>query len=135
MSAVLERIADGKGTLLAVVVRQESAPTETTFVTEPNATLQVGFVVYPEGGAVARHSHTQITRTIIGMSEVLLVRSGRCIVDVYDDARSLVGSSELEAGDVLLLMAGGHGFRMLEDTVLLEVKQGPYVGVDEKERF
>jgi hypothetical protein len=135
VSTVLERIEDGSGKLLAVVVRRASAPAATTFVTESDATLQVGFVVYPEGGAVAKHSHTPITRTITGMSEVLLVRSGRCIVDVYDDDRSLVGSRELDAGDVLLLMAGGHGFRMLEDTVLLEVKQGPYAGVDEKERF
>jgi hypothetical protein len=41
----------------------------------------------------------------------------------------------LETGDIILLVAGGHGFRCLEDTVLLEIKQGPYTGLVEKEAF
>ena len=56
-------------------------------------------------------------------------------MDLYDEERRHVATRELRAGDVILIAAGGHGFRMLEDTVLLEVKQGPYVGLDEKERF
>jgi hypothetical protein len=56
-------------------------------------------------------------------------------MEVYNDERGLVATRELCAGDIMLMVGGGHGFRMLEDTVLLEVKQGPYTGVDEKERF
>ena len=48
---------------------------------------------------------------------------------------TLIATRELATGDVMLMVGGGHGFRMLEDTVLLEVKQGPYTGVAEKERF
>ena len=48
---------------------------------------------------------------------------------------ALVATRELLPGDIMLMVGGGHGFRMLEDTVLLEVKQGPYTGLDEKERF
>ena len=60
---------------------------------------------------------------------------GRCEMDVYDDERHLVSTHELGPGDVILMVAGGHGFRMLEDTTLLEVKQGPYTGLEEKIRF
>jgi hypothetical protein len=56
-------------------------------------------------------------------------------MDIYDDDRRLVATRELRKGDIMLMVGGGHGFRMLEDTVLLEVKQGPYTGLDEKERF
>ena len=72
---------------------------------------------------------------IRGTSEVLIVRRGRCEVDIYNDERQIVATRELRLGDVMIMVGGGHGFRMLEDTVLLEVKQGPYTGVDEKERF
>jgi hypothetical protein len=49
--------------------------------------------------------------------------------------KETVATRELREGDILLLVDGGHGFRMLEDTVFVEIKQGPYTGLDEKERF
>ena len=70
-----------------------------------------------------------LERSLVGTSEVLIVRSGRCEMDVYDDDRALVTTRELVAGDVVVIFAGGHGFRMLEDTTFLEVKQGPYTGL------
>jgi hypothetical protein len=65
-----------------------------------------------------------------------VVQKGRCEVDVYDDTRTVVATRELEAGDILIAVRGGHGFRVVEDTVLLEIKQGPYPGHgSDKERF
>ena len=76
-----------------------------------------------------------IERHSVGTSEVLVIKSGRCLIDIYDDGQQLIATRELCVGDVVLMVAGGHGFRMVEDTVLLEIKQGPYTGLDEKERF
>ena len=42
---------------------------------------------------------------------------------------------ELKAGDSLLLTGGGHGFDVLEECQLIEVKQGPYLGMDDKVKF
>jgi mannose-6-phosphate isomerase-like protein (cupin superfamily) len=120
---------------LAYIIRAEMAPGKTTFLTPSELNLQVGFVVYPAGGEVARHLHRPLERHIVGTSEVLVVKEGRCQMDIYDDDRRLVATRELRKGDIMLMVGGGHGFRMLEDTVLLEVKQGPYTGLDEKERF
>lgn len=129
----VEVIARGDA-ILAYVVRRAS-PTSTTFVTDPDAALQVGFVVYPAGGSIQRHVHVPVRRELTTTSEVLVVQQGACKVDFYDDERAFVASRTVAAGDVLVLLAGGHGFEMLEDTTLLEVKQGPYGGLDEKERF
>ncbi|MBA3672121.1 MAG: hypothetical protein H0W68_08895 [Gemmatimonadaceae bacterium] len=129
----VEQIASA-GQLLAIIIRVAVAPAATTFVTAVELEQQVGFVVYPAGGIVPRHLHPPLPRQTSGTSEVIVVKHGRCELDVYDGARSLVATRELAAGDVMLLVAGGHGFRMLEDTVLLEVKQGPYVA-SEKEAF
>ncbi len=130
----MEIIADGDRAL-AYIVRASFVPPGTTFVTPPEFTQQVGFVVYPEGGTVPRHHHLPLERAITGTPEVIVVRSGRCLLDVYSDAQQLVASLELGAGDVMIMIGGGHGFRMLEDTVLLEVKQGPYTGLSEKVTF
>lgn len=124
----------GPSGLLALVIRNAS-PSETTFVTPAELNLQVGFVVYPDGGEVPRHKHEMLKRDIEGTNEVLVVREGACVTTIYDDEGNAVRELELAAGDVIVLISGGHGFRMLADTTFLEVKQGPYPGVDEKVRF
>ena len=130
----LERI-HSEGVALAYIIRLAMKPDKTTFLTPSDFNFQLGIVVYPAGGAVAPHLHRPLERRIIGTSEVLLVKKGRCEIDIYNSKRELVATRELNEGDLVLTINGGHGFRMLEDTVLLEVKQGPYSGVDEKERF
>jgi hypothetical protein len=133
MEFIEEVFSDGK--LLAFVVRNELSPNATTFVTPSDLNLQLGFVVYPNGGQVLRHMHLPIERTIYSTTEIVHVKQGHCIMDIYDDQRKLVTSVELKIGDTVLMIGGGHGFRMLEDTVLLEIKQGPYSGIQEKVRF
>jgi hypothetical protein len=120
---------------LAVIISREFEPMATQFITPPQGVQQVGFVKYPQGGTIARHFHTPLERHLVGTPETLLVRSGKVEVSLYDDEQALVARRILEVGDVLVLLGGGHGFEMLEDTVLLEVKQGPYTGLVEKARF
>jgi len=130
----VERIYWGE-TCLAYIIRAELNPEKTTFLTPPDYKQQVGYIVYPAGGEIQRHIHRSLERHLIGTSEVLVVKKGRCEIDTYNDERKLVATRELREGDLMIMVSGGHGFRMLEDSVLLEVKQGPYTGEDEKERF
>ena len=123
------------GTVIAHIVRAEKTARNTEFITAPHDKQQVGFIVYPAGGEIQRHTHRPIERRVVGMSEVLLVRKGLVEVDFYTDARTYIDTRTLRPGDLVVLVAGGHGFRCLEDTVLLEIKQGPYIGQNEKERF
>jgi hypothetical protein len=67
--------------------------------------------------------------------EVLFIKSGKVRVDFYDDEKKYIESRVLVSGDVILLAFGGHGFEMLEDSEIIEVKQGPYVGEKDKTRF
>jgi len=130
----VERIGD-RGRSLACIIHAEFQPDATEFVTPDDFTQQVGFVVHEAGQEIARHKHRPIDRCIVGTGEVLIVRKGRCEVDLYNESGALISTRELRTGDILILVCGGHGFRMLEDTVLLEVKQGPYTGLAEKEFF
>jgi hypothetical protein len=128
-------VIEANGEKIAYVIRAAARPERTTFVTADEATMQAGFVVYPASGEVARHVHLPIQRSLVGTAEAIYIREGRCLVDLYDSQRRHVTTVTLDRGDIVVLLAGGHGFRMLEDTVLFEIKQGPYTGLDEKERF
>ncbi|HEX9114521.1 MAG TPA: hypothetical protein VGA61_00510 [Anaerolineae bacterium] len=120
---------------LAYVIHGGSLPDRTTFLTPPEFKQQVGYVVYPAGGEVIRHLHLPLERNLVGTSEVLLVLKGHTYFDIYDDEQNLVATRELFQGDMMLMVGGGHGFRMIEDTVFLEIKQGPYLDREEKQRF
>jgi hypothetical protein len=133
MEPVETIVSDGR--VLAYIVRSEMKPARTTFMTPEDLSFQVGFIVYPQNSEIPRHVHKPIQRTLHTTSEVLLVKQGRCEVDFFTDQKQLVTTREMRTGDLLLLVGGGHGFRVFEDTVLLEIKQGPYTGLDEKERF
>jgi hypothetical protein len=124
-----------QGQALTYIIRAKPLPEKTTFLTPAEFKQQVGFVVYPAGGEVKRHMHLPLERHLVGTSEVLIVRQGHCLMDIYNDDRELVATRELSTGDVMLMVGGGHGFRMLEDTIFLEVKQGPFLPVAEKELF
>ena len=121
--------------LLCIIVKAPTYLERTTFVTPENLNLQVGFVVYKAGDEVPRHYHNEIERTVSSTSEVINVRVGSCNVQIYDDSQNLVADRRLDVGDIVIFVGGGHGFRMNKDTVLSEVKQGPYIGIDEKTNF
>ena len=120
---------------IATLIRSGFAPRETTFVTPDSYYQQAGFVVYPGGGAVRRHVHLPVQRYLVGTPETLIVVRGRLEIDLYGLDKSSLGTWELRCHDIMLLVAGGHGLRFLEDTTLLEIKQGPYTGLAEKEMF
>ena len=67
--------------------------------------------------------------------EVLYIKSGKVRVDFYDNNQNYIQSTVVKTGDVILLSDGGHGFKMLENSEMIEVKQGPYCGERDKVRF
>jgi hypothetical protein len=117
---------------LAYIMRAAMQPAKTTFLTLPQFKRQIGFVVYPQGGEVAPHVHFDLERHLVGSSEVLLIQRGPCSVDIYYNERELVATRELQTFDILIMVRDGHGFRMLEDTVFVEMKQGPYLDAHEE---
>jgi len=131
----MEFIKTEDNVLTSIIIRRDFTPNETTFVTSPNLAQQVGFVVYPAGGVIKRHIHKNVDRQNISSSEALIVRQGRLEIDIYDQNRNLLATRQLQAGDFVLMVSGGHGFRILEAAILLEVKLGPYAGPADKELF
>jgi mannose-6-phosphate isomerase-like protein (cupin superfamily) len=131
---MIDRIVH-EGRELALIVRREFRCDGIEFFTPGTYSQQIGYMNRPEGYVIAPHVHNPVAREVQYTKEVLLVRSGRVRVDFYSDAQEYLESTVLEAGDVILLSYGGHGFEMLEPTEMIEVKQGPYAGDEDKTRF
>ncbi len=134
-SSPVDIIASDAGVPLAYIVDPHWQPAETTFMTPGDFSLQMGMIVYGAGQDIPAHVHLPITRQVEGTNECIVVRKGRCRVTIYDSQRNFVAERDLEEGAIILLLGGGHGFHLYEDTILFEVKQGPYAGNMDKERF
>jgi hypothetical protein len=130
----IEIINDDKGPV-AYFVNRNWQPKETQFLTPDDFGQQMGMIVYGKGEHIEPHVHLPITRKVHGTTECIVVKSGSCYVDIYSNSKEILVSRLLKEGDIVLLLGGAHGFRMIEDTILFEVKQGPYAGDADKERF
>ena len=134
--AGLERVSDGEtGAELALVIRANFSQPGINFVTTDESVHQLGVLKWPKGHLIDAHVHKPMCRAIDSTQEVLFIRSGRVRVDLYREDRRYHSSLELGAGDVIFLVSGGHGFEILDDADIVEVKQGPYKGEGEKTRF
>jgi hypothetical protein len=131
----LEQYRDAKGELLAMILRRSFRGGKYNFFTPDDFPLQMGTSFYAAGELIQPHVHLAHVRTIESVNEFLLVQSGRLELTLYTKDRDPVTTVELQAGDALLLTSGGHGFRVLEPTQLIEVKQGPYLGMDDKVKW
>ena len=120
---------------VAVIIRKSYRAEKTTFISEPDDLLQLGHILYRAGSAITPHIHNNIERKILGTPEVLIVQKGKMKTTFYNNKKEPKEDVVLNKGDVIILLSGGHGFEMIEDTVLMEIKQGPYLGELDKERF
>jgi len=120
---------------LALIIRNSFKREGIEFFTPDSYSQQIGYMNRPVGYIIPPHVHNPVVREVQYTKEVLLIKSGKLRVDFYSELQEYLESTILEAGDVILLAYGGHGFEMLEPTEIIEVKQGPYAGEQDKTRF
>lgn len=131
---MIRRVFDGKD-LLGIVVRASFQEPGIHFLTPNDFSQQVGYMRHPPGKLIDAHFHNKVAREVFYTQEVLYLRSGKLRVDFYDNTQQYVESHVLNAGDLVLLTSGGHGFEVLEEVDMIEIKQGPWAGDRDKTRF
>jgi len=131
---MIEEIKD-ESTLYAIIIRHAYSKEGIHFFTPPEFSQQLAYMARPAGYTIAPHIHRRVAREVFYTQEVLFIKSGKVKISFYDDEQKLICARVLEAGDVIMLATGGHGFEMLEPTEIIEVKQGPYTGDQDKVRF
>ncbi len=121
--------------LIAVIMRSNHHEDGVSFITPPEASIQLGYMSHPAGHSIRPHYHPENVRTITRTQEVLYVKKGRVRVDFFDDQDAFLENTELNSGDWIILLAGGHGFEMLDPTIMIEVKTGPFSGDRDKTHY
>lgn len=124
-----------KNKLLAMIIRNDYECEGVDFITPNEYSQQVAYMHHPKGKAIDAHVHNMVHRNVVMTQEVLFIKKGTLRVDFYDEYEDYLESKDLHAGDIILLISGGHGFQALEELEMVEVKQGPYAGDQDKKRF
>jgi len=134
MMSNVERVFSNSD-LLAMIIRYEFCEQGIHFFTDNALSQQLAFMQHPTGKLIEPHVHNAVLRVVQFTQDVRFIRKGRLRVDFYDADQRYLESRILHPGDVILLIQGGHGFEVLEEVEMIEVKQGPYVGERDKTRF
>jgi len=130
----IEEIKDNDH-LLAIIVYSSFSQPGIHFFTPNTLSQQLAYMRHPVGKEIQPHVHNPVRREVEYTQEVLFIKQGKLRVDFYTEQQQYLESRILGAGDVILLITGGHGFEVIEELEMIEVKQGPYVGDQDKTRF
>tara|TARA_B100001113_G_C21025452_1_gene585527 strand:- start:527 stop:955 length:429 start_codon:yes stop_codon:yes gene_type:complete len=119
----------------AIIIRSNYKKEGIEFFTPDNYSQQLGYMKRPSGYEIKPHIHKKISKKIEFTQEVLFIKSGKLRVDFYNNEKQYLQSKILSKGDIILLSEGGHGFKVIDECEIFEVKQGPYDEINDKERF
>jgi len=130
----IERVLNN-GNELAIIIRSDYHSEGIDFITSNDYSQQLAYMHHPTGKRIDAHIHNHVERSVAYTQEVLAIRRGKLRVDFYDENQEYLESKIISSGDIILLTSGGHGFKVLEEVEMVEIKQGPYAGEQDKTRF
>lgn len=123
------------GKILAIIISNDYSKDGVEFFTPNDFSQQLAYMKHPKGKRIDAHTHNIVPREVSYTKEVLVIRKGKLRVDFYEDDQTYIESHIVNQGDIILLAFGGHGFECLEEVEMVEIKQGPYLGEQDKVRF
>ena len=124
--------------LYALIIRSKNQFKEkgVNFFTNDNDLLQVGFLKHGTNHQIRSHIHLSQKRTINYSSEVLIIKKGILKVIFFNNkANKILRPKTLYKNDIIILFKGGHGFKILKNCEIIEIKQGPYILSKDKVKF
>lgn len=125
-----------KKKILAIIIRSNYRKKKgVNFFTKKNLIQQVAYMNHAKNHLIQPHTHKKIVRKISGTSEVLIILDGKLRVDFYSKKKSFVKSKVINKNDIIILLNGGHGFKVLKNCKFIEIKQGPFILGKDKKRF
>ena len=132
---MIEKISH-KNKLFALIVRGRFRNKKgVNFFTPNHTTQQFGYIKHKKNHIIEPHLHNKRLTKILSTTEVILLLKGVLRVDFYDDHKIYLFSKIINAKDIIMLVNGGHGFKVLKNVEMIEVKQGPYNLASDKVKF
>ena len=132
---MIEKILHKKRLFALIIRRQFRKKSGINFFTSKEATQQFGFMKHKKNHFIKPHKHNKRLTRILRTTEVILLLKGTLRVDFYDDKYKYLFSKKINERDIIMLIHGGHGFKVLKNVEMIEVKQGPYSLASDKIKF
>ena len=125
-----------KNKLFALIVRGKfRKKSGKNFFTSKKATQQFGYMKHKKNHIIKPHNHNKRLTKILSTTEVILLLKGVLRVDFYDNKEEYLFSKIIKEKDIIMLVHGGHGFKVLKNVEMVEIKQGPYSLSSDKIKF
>tara|TARA_Y100000389_G_scaffold147641_1_gene146543 strand:- start:15971 stop:16399 length:429 start_codon:yes stop_codon:yes gene_type:complete len=112
--------------LYAIIVRNKFSKNGANFLTERSLTQQVAHMSYPAGHKIKSHFHKKWVRKIASTMEALFIKTGKLRIDFYTNRGKYLSSKVILEKDFILFIYGGHGFEVIKNVSMIEIKQGPF---------
>ena len=132
---MIEKVLHKKKLFALIVRKQFRKKSGINFFTDNSATQQFGYMKHKKNYLIKPHLHNKRQSKILSTSEVIILLKGILRVDFYDNKEKYVFSKKVYANDIIMLINGGHGFKVIKDIEIIEVKQGPYSMIKDKKKF
>jgi len=121
---------------LAIIIKSDYLKKKgINFFTNKKLTQQVAFMSHPKNYIIKPHFHKKIERKINSTTEVLIIINGLLKINFYSRNKKLLFSKLAKKNDIVILLTGGHGFKIIKNCKFIEVKQGPDNSKRDKIKF
>ena len=111
---MIEKIFYKKKLLAMILPEKKNLKKGVNFLTPSHLTLQLGFIKHKSNTYIKPHTHKNYLRKI---------------------KKKYLFSKVVNKNKILILLEGSHGFKILRNCSIIEVKQGPFSLSMDKERF
>ena len=132
---MIQNITYKKKTLAIIIKNKYLEKKGINFFTNNKLSQQVAFMSHNKGYVIQPHLHKKRLKRIYDTTEVLIILDGDLKVDFYNNKKKYLFSKILRKNDIIILLTGGHGFKVLKNCKFIEVKQGPYNAKKDKYKF
>lgn len=132
---MIEDVLHKKKILAKIIRANYKSKKGINFFTPNHFSSQVAYMSHKKGHVIQPHIHKKKLKKIYDTNEVLIILDGTLKVDFYNNKKKFISSKILKRNDIIILLSGGHGFKILKKCNFIEVKQGPYNLKKDKFKF
>ena len=111
-----------------VAIRVHRFPNAKTMpASSPDGALQLLTMQRPKGDIARAHRHIPKKRVTKLLQECLIVIKGKIRYDLFDGKGKCFKKVIVKKGEAMLILNVPHEVRFLEDSLVYELKNGPFI--------
>ena len=132
---MLEKIHHKKKLFALIIRKKYRKKRGINFFSSKKDNQQIGYMSHKKNHIIYPHLHRRRDARIFYTTEVIILLKGKLRVDFYDNKKEYLFSKTLSKNDIIYLIQGAHGFKVLDPIEMIEIKQGPYLQSKDKIKF